>query len=322
MKTIKVLAIFNNIDWTSILEKLNRLKEKAAPFINLEFTVLHTSLNDILFTANSSTTKEVDQNWIKNVIAPLIKDQYDIGLLTINNAQWQGGEENGTTYMQLPVVSVVHADEDEILFGNPIYDGWYERTQHEVLGHAFSELTGRVPDDSHEVEKTHRLDSPEALSRYDWSKYTPVADRDTNLIYQLQNQIEDVTLNLGDIAHDINDLVRLLHAQIMVESGGNDNAIGDTNLAQKAYGPLQIRQPACDDVNAKLGTHYKAENMLGNRPDSIKVWSGYLNIWCSKERLGRECTIEDMARCWNAGPNWMANLPSTDAYWNAVKKYL
>lgn len=106
---------------------------------------------------------------------------------------------------------------------------------------------------------------------------------------------------------------------IMVESGGNDLAVGDKNLKDKAYGALQIRQPVCDDVNRHFGTLYQAEQMLGNRKLSEKVCEKYLSIWATKARLGREATDEDRARIWNGGPNgWQKK--STLGYWAKVQK--
>lgn len=117
----------------------------------------------------------------------------------------------------------------------------------------------------------------------------------------------------------------LIPALIQVESGGNDSAVGDHTLVHKAYGCLQIRQPVCDDVAAIVGKH-KAEEMLGDRPLSIKVCKAYLNLWVTKAKLGREPTNEDRARVWNGGPSaWKSGTKmntATNGYWAKVMKQL
>lgn len=107
----------------------------------------------------------------------------------------------------------------------------------------------------------------------------------------------------------------LIEAIIQVESGGNDNAIGDLKLKHKAYGPLQIRQPVCIDVNKKLGTNYKSTNCLGNRDLSIKIFNVYMTIYCNG------FSDEWKARCWNGGPSGYKKK-ATEVYWSKVKKLL
>lgn len=111
----------------------------------------------------------------------------------------------------------------------------------------------------------------------------------------------------------------LLMLLIAVESGGDLNAVGDKHLKNKAYGPLQIRQPVCDDVNRHFGTKYRAEAMLGNRELSEKVCEMYLSIWATEVRIGRKVTDQDRARIWNGGPKgWQKK--STLGYWAKVQK--
>jgi hypothetical protein len=106
-----------------------------------------------------------------------------------------------------------------------------------------------------------------------------------------------------------------------VESGGGNGWIGDKNLAQHAYGCLQIRQPVVDDYNRWCKTSYKAEDCLNNRELSIKICLAYLDHYATRSRIGREPTDEDRARIWNGGPSgW--KRPSTEAYWRKVSKAL
>lgn len=112
---------------------------------------------------------------------------------------------------------------------------------------------------------------------------------------------------------------KLITALIQVESNGNDYAIGDKHLKDKAYGCLQIRRPVCLDVNRVYKTNHSPMAMLGNRELSIKVARMYWNIYKCK-------TDEEKARSWNGGPT--AKTPgtkmykATNAYWSKVKALL
>ena len=114
---------------------------------------------------------------------------------------------------------------------------------------------------------------------------------------------------------------RLISALVLKESSGNDMAVGDKNLKNKAYGPLQIRQPAVDDYNRWHGTDYKAEDCLGNRKLSVAICESYFAHYATKRRLGKNPTDEDRARIWNGGPNGYRK-ESTEKYWSGVKQIL
>lgn len=111
----------------------------------------------------------------------------------------------------------------------------------------------------------------------------------------------------------------LIEAIIQQESGGNDQAIGDLKLKNKAYGPLQIRKPCTDDVNRVFGLNLRPQDCLGNRSLSIKVFEHYMAIYATTGRIGRSVTDQDRARIWNGGPNgW--KKPATEKYWKAVER--
>lgn len=121
------------------------------------------------------------------------------------------------------------------------------------------------------------------------------------------------------LADEPND--QLIAALIQHESRGDDRAVGDKNFRHKAYGCLQIRQPAVDDYNHRHGTSYKAEACLGNRALSIAICRWYIGNYATESRLGRKPTDQDKARIWNGGPNgWKTS--STLAYWEKVRKVL
>ena len=119
---------------------------------------------------------------------------------------------------------------------------------------------------------------------------------------------------------------QLIRALIIHESGGDNYAIGDRNLRNKAYGCLQIRQPCVDDVKRRFPKKFshdlKAEDMLGNPRLSIRVFGAYVGMWATKRRLGKEQpTYQDKARIWNGGPNgWRRH--STKRYWKKVEALL
>ncbi|MEN9524443.1 MAG: Cellulophaga phage phi38:1 [Candidatus Parcubacteria bacterium] len=114
---------------------------------------------------------------------------------------------------------------------------------------------------------------------------------------------------------------RLVAALIETESHGNDHCVGDKHMQNKAYGCLQIRKPCVDDVNRRLGTKHRAEDMLGNRSLSVLVCRTYLEMYATRKALGREPRLEDMARIWNGGPTgWKKQ--STVEYWSKVQKNL
>ncbi len=114
---------------------------------------------------------------------------------------------------------------------------------------------------------------------------------------------------------------RLIAALIEVESNGNDHAIGDKHMKDRAFGCLQLRKPCVDDVNQRLGTKYRPEDMLGNRSLSVQVCRTYLERYATQKALGREPSLEDMARIWNGGPGG-CRKQSTLGYWSKVQKVL
>ena len=114
---------------------------------------------------------------------------------------------------------------------------------------------------------------------------------------------------------------RFLAALVRVESAGNIYAIGDRKLRHQAYGPLQIRQPVCDDLNRRYQTRYVARDCLGNLSLSKEICRRYLKMYASRESLRRLPTDRDYARIWNGGPKGAKN-PQTLVYWDKVQKEL
>jgi hypothetical protein len=103
----------------------------------------------------------------------------------------------------------------------------------------------------------------------------------------------------------------LISALIIVESSGNDRAIGDQG---RAIGCLQIHKAVVADVNKFTGSHYRHQDMT-NRAQARAVCDAYL------KHYGKNCSTEQLARRWNGGPTG-DRKPATEAYWAKVKKHL
>jgi len=105
------------------------------------------------------------------------------------------------------------------------------------------------------------------------------------------------------------NLNNLITALMLVESSGNDMAIGDNG---RALGPLQIHRGVVLDVNRITGSNYRWESMT-NRAAARAVCQAYL------EHYGRGKTTEQQARIWNGGPTGDRKAV-TLAYWRRVQK--
>lgn len=101
----------------------------------------------------------------------------------------------------------------------------------------------------------------------------------------------------------------LISALIIVESSGNDLAVGDGG---KAIGPLQIHRGVVLDVNRITGSSYRHQDMT-NRAQARAVCEAYL------KHYGKGATTEQLARRWNGGPKG-DQKQATAAYWRKVQK--
>ena len=115
---------------------------------------------------------------------------------------------------------------------------------------------------------------------------------------------------------------RLIPALILVESGGNDKAVGDSG---KAYGVLQIWNVVILDVNRIYKTKYTHLQMF-DRYSSCEVAELYLRYWGEQyeKRTGKKATYEVWAKIWNGGPKAMEatgkKKENLDKYWKKVRK--
>lgn len=107
------------------------------------------------------------------------------------------------------------------------------------------------------------------------------------------------------------NLNSLISALMIVESGNNDQAIGDQG---RAIGCLQIHKAVVLDVNKFTGSHYRHQDMT-NRVAARAVCQAYL------EHYGKGKTTEQQARIWNGGPTG-DRKQATVAYWRRVQRNL
>lgn len=122
--------------------------------------------------------------------------------------------------------------------------------------------------------------------------------------------------------HTIQDL---FYAMIWVESRGDPNAVGKKG----EIGVFQISKIYVDDVNRfneiDFDCRYKYNPppvwKYRHRKNLVLSWeivTEYVEHYATKERLGREPTLEDMARIHNGGPTgWKKEC--TKIYWEKVK---
>lgn len=104
------------------------------------------------------------------------------------------------------------------------------------------------------------------------------------------------------------NLSNLISALIIVESSGDDRAIGDHG---KAIGCLQIHREVVIDVNRITGSHYTHEDMK-DRAKARAVCEEYL------KHYGKNATPQQLARRWNGGPKGDTK-PETLPYWRKVE---
>jgi len=111
----------------------------------------------------------------------------------------------------------------------------------------------------------------------------------------------------------------LIDALIMVESLGNDSAIGDVHMGEPSVGVLQIRPIMVREVNRILklkrsGYKFKRKDRF-SREKSIEMFM----IWY--EFHHKDSDYEKISRSWNGGPKGHRN-DRTLHYWKKVQQEL
>ena len=153
---------------------------------------------------------------------------------------------------------------------------------------------------------------------------------ETSKVNQLQNRLDGKDLIIDSLKHEIdtlqweseifdynyiNNSAHLLSALMFVESSYDDSAY---NASEDAVGCLQIRKCMVNDVNRIL--RKQRSEIRYNYDDR---WVRYksvqmFKIYCRYYNLN---TAEEIARCWNGGPNGMKN-EMTVRYWEKVSNKL
>lgn len=111
----------------------------------------------------------------------------------------------------------------------------------------------------------------------------------------------------------MNELLQILiPILMMIESGGDPNAIGDEG---RSVGVLQISEAVVNDVNRVYGTHFTPEDRK-DVDKSRRICELYLRHWAKDFD-----SLEAMARIWNGGPRGHIR-PCTLKYWLKVKAIL
>lgn len=130
--------------------------------------------------------------------------------------------------------------------------------------------------------------------------------------------ILSTTIHLSPCHTSTYDDSKLLHAIMMVESGGDPNAVGDNG---KAIGPYQIHRVYWMDAvefDPSIGGKYSD---CKNKAYAEKIVRAYWKRYATERRIGRPVTDADRARIHNGGPNGFKKA-ATRPYWEKVKKRL
>lgn len=96
-------------------------------------------------------------------------------------------------------------------------------------------------------------------------------------------------------------LMGIILALIVVESNGNNNAVGDNG---NAVGCLQIHKVFVDDVNRILGRKEFTYQDRKSKDKSIKMALVYLKYYGDvyQKKTGKKPTVDVLVRIFNGGP--------------------
>jgi hypothetical protein len=111
-------------------------------------------------------------------------------------------------------------------------------------------------------------------------------------------------------------LAILLPVIVQVESGGDWDAVG----AAGERGGLQITAVCVEDVNRIYGTAFGHTDAHDPKKAEL-IFNLYLRHYAAPSRLGREATLQDLARIWNGGPQGHRRN-ATVRYWRRVERLL
>jgi len=161
-----------------------------------------------------------------------------------------------------------------------------------------------------------------------------VVYKDNTREKQLENELDSI-ININERLHkeivylefskdyysrQVENKQKLIDAVTMIETGFNNNAIGDNG---KAFGPLQIHKACVQDVNRVYGTHYSHEDMF-NPNKAEDVFFKYLEMGQElyKTKHGYYPSLKTTIRMWNGGIYSGYLMPQTNTYAIKVLDYL
>lgn len=324
----RLLIVANNSRWASWPEKIAAIRAFFLPKLDIDIDLIHTNYTDIPFEnvvgihgiENAHiNTRMVAKGWFdRNVTAHGLS--YDMVLFQVAESDRKSEKTAPmgirTDMDQGPMELTMFANESDHAYvmkdgrSTDLGNSFVLFSCHEI-SHGLYAMLGKE-------DKTH-------LHFYTGHPYRVLSDfnfpdQTQSILDRIRRSIAFLSFLLKDrkVSSTVDDLIK---AMIQVESVGDDYAVGDLHLANRAYGPLQIRQPAVDDVNSYFQTNYVAKDMWGNRPLSVETFKKYMEIYATPANVGREVTLQDMARIWNGGPDGWKKL-STSVYWDKVKARL
>ncbi len=103
------------------------------------------------------------------------------------------------------------------------------------------------------------------------------------------------------------------------ESVGNGYVIGDKGLHKKAYGRIQIRQMALDDLQ-DLGHYRNLDDIVGDRPEDLLNCAKAFDLYVSRYLLvGEKDELNAYLNTWNGGPS---GTPADTDYTHKVRNIL
>ena len=111
---------------------------------------------------------------------------------------------------------------------------------------------------------------------------------------------------------NVNFLQTLIAALIVVESGGDPNAVGDGG---RSVGILQIQEICIQDVNRLYGTDYEWPQDARDPNTSREICRLYLTHYL--KHVQNPAPV-DAARIWNGGPRGYLKT-ATIGYWKRVQ---
>lgn len=154
MKSLTLLIVSNNNDWSSWPEKIDELKKWFSSKVDFSIDIVHTKYTSIPFSeyepgkdqSHFNVKLGVDPAWYDEHVTRL-GFEYDIILFVVNPTQWPSGNPfRGwrTDRDQGPVQLQVTASESERIRrqGEDMGEAFFNYARHEIL-HALFMLTGQ-----------------------------------------------------------------------------------------------------------------------------------------------------------------------------------